>query len=275
MNFKKKVSDSWVDVPHYIASTDTETITTLPATIYPLGQTATIGLKGNTVQNGIPTPSTPIYPTECGDLVTSGEHAGQYEIPISSAGQTTPVYLGEVQSTRQIKKLVLTGEENWDWISNGTGSYARLTIGQINSVVQNAAISSHFEQSEIISATTIVGVDVRNVASQNSATLNIRPNNADTQDIQSFTGWLSDQYAASIPVCVWYVLATETTGILNEPIRKIGDYADSVSVSNLPTTAGSQTFDVDTTLKPSEVSLTYHGWHPVQSVHERDNGAWT
>lgn len=32
-----------------------------------------------------------------------------YKIPISSANTTTPVYLGEVETTRKIKKLVLTG----------------------------------------------------------------------------------------------------------------------------------------------------------------------
>lgn len=37
------------------------------------------------------------------------EPYGQYKIPILSNSTTTPIYLGEVQSTRRIKKLVLTG----------------------------------------------------------------------------------------------------------------------------------------------------------------------
>ena len=107
----KRVSDSWVSGDYGIMGTSTDTITTLPADIYVNDTTATVGLKGNMEQSGTPTPDNLIQPQECGDLETSGTKAGQYKIPISSASTTTPVYLGEVESTRKIKKLVLTGEE--------------------------------------------------------------------------------------------------------------------------------------------------------------------
>lgn len=401
-------SEVWHNIPHYIHNTSTDTITTLPAVLYPNDTTATVGLKGNTVQSGTPTPDKPIMPEGTGDrtgnvmpsalaetkelrgvtitcdgngtytvtgtatenteisftipeftipisvgqggngtlsffntlynanaritikfmngntlidswslnapnrthttysalggqtcnkialmvgegITTNGAFAimftddGQlpstytpygYKIPISSAGQTNNIYLGEVETARKIKKLVLTGDENWEWISNGTGSYGRLNVGLLNSVIQNAVISSHFTQAEIVSSTTTVGVDVRNVSPQNAATINIRPDSADTQTITTFTGWLVDQYTAGTPVTIWYVLDTETTGIVNEPIRKIGEYADTVSGITLPTIAGANSFDVLTTLKPSEVTVNYKGWHPVSAVHERENGQW-
>ena len=93
--------------------------------------------------------------------------------------------------------------------------------------------------------------------------------------IADFKSYLQQQYAAGTPVTVWYVLATSTTGIVNEPLRKIGTYADEVSGISIPTTAGANTLSVDTTLQPSEVTAMYKGWHPVADVHERDNGAWT
>ena len=111
MNFKKRVNGSWTNTTHYIHKTATDTITTLPAVLYPTGTTATVGLKGQTVQSGTPTPDTPIMPQGTGDLETIGTKAGQYKIPISSANTTTPIYLGEVETTRRVKKLVLTGEE--------------------------------------------------------------------------------------------------------------------------------------------------------------------
>ena len=74
---------------------------------------------------------------------------------------------------------------------------------------------------------------------------------------------------------VWYSTATPETGIVNEPLRKIGTYADEVSGISIPTIAGANTLSVDTTLQPSEVTVNYKGWHPVQSVHERTNGVWT
>lgn len=67
MNFKKKVSGSWTDTPHYIHNTSTDTITTLPADIYPTGTTATVGLKGNTLQSSIPSPTSPVMPQGTGE----------------------------------------------------------------------------------------------------------------------------------------------------------------------------------------------------------------
>ena len=55
----------------------------------------------------------------------------------------------------------------------------------------------------------------------------------------------------------------ETTGIVNEPLMKIGDYADTVSMEQagvkIPTNRGNTVIDVETTLKPSEVYIKYRG----------------
>ena len=54
---------------------------------------------------------------------------------------------------------------------------------------------------------------------------------------------------------------------------KIGDYADTVSGITIPTITGKDTFDVETALKPSEVSLSYTGWHDT-TVKEWDGSQW-
>ena len=113
MNAKKRVNGSWVNTTLRQYKTATDTITTLPAVLYTTGTTATVVLKGQTVQSGTPTPDNPIMPQGTGDLEIVGAKAGQYKIPISSANTTTPVYLGEVETTRKIKKLVLTGDETF------------------------------------------------------------------------------------------------------------------------------------------------------------------
>jgi hypothetical protein len=99
-------------------------------------------------------------------------------------------------------------------------------------------------------------------------------NDENYASLNAFKAYLAQQYAAGTPVCVWYVLATPTTGIVNEPIRKINTYADSVSGITIPVTAGANTLSIGTTLQPSEVTATYKGWHPVTDVHERENSAW-
>lgn len=77
MNVHKSANNAWNDDKHYLRGTATDTLT-LPQTIYGDGTNATLTLKGNT--GGV------------GDLVTEGEHAGEYAIPITNNGITTNVY---------------------------------------------------------------------------------------------------------------------------------------------------------------------------------------
>lgn len=185
-----------------------------------------------------------------------------YKIPILSAGQTTTVYLGEVETTRRIKKLVLTGEEN-TWIRSGAASntfyfevadYLRQRI--------NITICSHYTSQ----ANIIGGGEMRdgNVSFYANAVHTgqyffVRDSNlATVADLKSY---LAAQYAAGTPVTIWYVLATPTTGIVNEPLRKIGDYADTLSYEQagvqIPTNRGNTVIDVLTELKPSEMYIKY------------------
>lgn len=59
----------------------------------------------------------------------------------------------------------------------------------------------------------------------------------------------------------WYVLATEEIGIVNEPLMKIGDYADTLSMEQagvqIPTLNGTTVIDVDTAVKPTEMYIKY------------------
>ena len=272
MDFKKRVNDSWTDTPHYIMGTSTDTITTLPADIYPTGTTATVGLKGQMEQNGTPTPTTPIQPQETGDLETVG---GQYKIPISSADTTTNIYLGEVETTRKIKKLVLTGEEAWVKSGAASNTFYTNVSGYLRRRGVVITICSHYISRANINA----GAEIQdgNVSfyanlSRPSEYFYIRDSHlATVADLKTF---LAQQYAAGTPVTIWYVLAEPTTGIVNEPLRKIGDYADTVSGITIPTIAGANTIDVDTMLKPSEVSVNYKGWHSIQSLHRFNGSSW-
>ena len=239
-------------------TTATDTLTTLPADLYADGNNATVGLKGNMSQTGTPTPTTPIQPSECGDLETTGEHAGQYKIPILSAGQTNNIYLGEVQTTRRVKKLVLDGTES---LHEGVSNYYIFinVSGREEGIPNSTALSTHTES----------GVLVNN----NGTALFFKKSVFVHSSLTDFKTYLQQQYENGTPVTVWYVLSSATTGIVNEPLRKIGDYADTVSGISIPTTTGKDTFDVETTLKPSEVSLSYTGWHDA-TVKEWDGSDW-
>ena len=211
-------------------------------------------IKGNIVQNGTPTPDNPVMPQETGDLETVGDKAGQYKIPISSANTTTNIYLGEVETTRKIKKLVLTGNEIFYMDKERANSWrfysARLVSGKYS-----LSICSHFVYigTSEVNNTDNIGFSLFNVSQ-----FGCRCPKSVANTVNEFKAWLAAQYAAGTPVTIWYVLATPTTGIVNEPLRKIGNYADSISdVISIPTVRGKNVFDVDTEVKPSEVYIKY------------------
>ena len=78
--------------------------------------------------------------------------------------------------------------------------------------------------------------------------------------LADFKSYLSAQYAAGTPVTVWYVLAEAETGIVNEPLCKIGDYADELHSEDagvvIPTVKGQNTLTVDTDLAPSKIEIS-------------------
>lgn len=191
-------------------------------------------------------------------MLNTGSTPLQYEpygfkLPLAVNGTEYPIYLGEVPTTRRIKKLVLTGEETW-WSS---GTYAGAVYAYHSQFPGIKPLTYLF-------CTHLVDASVSSYAQgtckndENSVCLWMF---GTTTSPTAFKSYLAAQYAAGTPVTIWYVLATPETGIVNEPLHKIGGYADTVTVTSIPTTGTPESFDIGTTLKPSEVQLTYHGWH--------------
>ena len=63
-----------------------------------------------------------------------------------------------------------------------------------------------------------------------------------------------------------YLVMKESNGTLTRRVDANGDAlatptTEQVTVPTLTTTGTAEQFNVLTTLAPSEVSLTYHGWH--------------
>ena len=199
------------------------------------------------------------------------EPSGMYKLSIlSNQTALNPMYLTEqlmkvdtysdsvVSSgtvTYNIKKVVFDGTENWTIVektsSNRFNISPLITDGNPTAVM----VSSHLVfggfnandgQDGTISGTS--GGTTFRMYIWRSLTL------------EQFTQWLADQYAAGTPVTVYYVLATPTT--------------ESVTAPSITTTGGTAILDVDTTVKPSEFDLTYHGWHEHQPL-KRENGQWS
>lgn len=183
----------------------------------------------------------------------------------------TPIYLGEVQTTRKIKKYVFTGQEAdlriAAAITSTTAIQAPTTMSDYK---REPFICSHMQVSNSSSGSSTHGYYGQYLTLCFALSMGL-----DTLD--NARTYLQQQYANGTPVTVWYVLDTPQTAVVNEPLMEIGDYADSIdstqAVVTIPTTGGTATIDVDTTVKPSEVDLTYHGWHEHEPL-KRENGAW-
>ena len=182
-----------------------------------------------------------------------------YKIPILSNGTTYPVYLAEPirkigdsvdtapssgTASRVIKKLVLTGEEAWNIGQTNVGYRFSLYLNnamQSDTTVGEKSYCSHYTLTSTGNTYNIN--DVYTI----TASHDLMISSSIYTTLTTWKQYLADQYAAGTPVTVWYVLASPTT--------------ESFTAPSIPTSGTAQSFDVDTTLKPSEVSLTYHGWH--------------
>ena len=179
-----------------------------------------------------------------------------YKIPISSAGQTKNIYLGQVQTTRRIKKMVLTGKEEWQKSSVGyNGFYFGAHTKQFTDMFCNIAVAG--TKSEYAQRPWVAYND-------GFAAISTDPEIVGTT-VASFKSWLAERYANGNPVIVWAIRSSDITSIVNEPLCRIGDYADSVNFSQagveIPTLKKPNTtvIDVETSLEPSEVDVKYRG----------------
>ena len=203
-----------------------------------------------------------------------------YKIPIAVNDTEYPIYLGQVEATRKIKKLVLTGEESWTastaWKSTNTSVFYTTVSGANNQdnnvryVVSDRFISS--SRNEVNSGDT----DMIGLSARNALTIRISDNIATT--LTEFQTYLSTQYTNGTPVTVWYVLAAPETGIVNEPLMKIGNYADTISFAQagatILTSDGDNTITFGTTVQPSAMSATFKGWHLVRGAKQYDGNDW-
>ena len=184
-----------------------------------------------------------------------------YKMPISVNGQTNNIYIGTISTTRRIKKMVLTGDESIRYDSQNVRFYFSLDNSLIIGLRITPMFCSHYQC--IDDGRPLADVPDNSIYSSdvNSGRWFIK--DIDYTSAADFKSFLAQQYAAGTPVTIWYILATPETVTINEPIRKIGNYADTVSMEqagvSISTLNGQTVVDVDTTLKPSKMYIKYKG----------------
>lgn len=193
-----------------------------------------------------------------------------YKIPISTLQGSAVNYLGSVQSYREIAKYIFDGTDNLTWIKSGTRNFSWFFNPAF--LPDRGKESTPFLCSHGATVTTLSEFVYGTVYADNTYNLGIFPSELST--VTELRQWLATQYANGTPVTIWYSLYTPTTATVNEPLMKIGTYADSISNAvSIPTTDGANSITVDTTVQPSEFSATWSGWHNAY-VKEYDGSDW-
>lgn len=262
----------WVDTPYKLY---TDTLMAFPATFTGDGSTISDwSISGNCLQNGVPTPDNPVSVEECGELVESGEHSGEYAVPIVLNGVTTNIYLseplrriGEYADTvdsdgvvvRRIRKLVMTGEENIDYSPNGANARGfRMVISNNPLLAASSIISTHYvdggfntwreaQVGEITQSTSVSNI------------FYLWMDQTIYNSIEKFQTWLAAQYNNGTPVIVYYVLDSSTS--------------EQTTPVTLTTVSGSNTLDFGTTLKPAKFQGVDVQW-TKRTEKKRVNGEW-
>lgn len=114
-------------------------------------------------------------------------------------GGTLDLTAGTLTVDRAYISLTGAASEPWAKAGSGDGTYFRMVIGAIGSVVDDSGICSHFAAEEIAGGTTVVGQRIFN-SSAYGAVLMIRPEDAADATVATFKAWLAEQAAANTPV---------------------------------------------------------------------------
>ena len=190
-------------------------------------------ISGNALQDGTPSAEDPVDVIGCGAW---DEAQQSYKLPLTVNGVEYPIYLGTVPTTRRVKKI------------NATISYMlHLANGNEGAVTHNFP--------SIAPATSLSKCNIAPYGTSTIGSFYTNPRNAVFVCAPGTT--LSEARTLLSGAVIWYPLAEPETAIVNEPLMKIGDYADTVSFAQagvaIPTVNGANVLDVPTEVKPSEV----------------------
>jgi hypothetical protein len=283
---KKRVSGAWVSDNPRIYNTSTDTLRNLPAEIIPDGQPiSSVTIKGNMSQSG-----TPIYPSECGDKTANlfnKSDTGQIFSGTTLANDNQWLYGGGVG-----KVIRIPCNPRITYTISGTSSSTIFRISLIDSNNVPSKNDTIVTTNDVLKATSVSTQTFTTKANTKYILVQVSAEtfNDYINVLMLNTGSTAlpyEPYGYKIPVLSGGVTTNiyigsqplrksldgtnvfdeiSSNGTLTRRVDENGDtlatpVVEQITFPTIPTTTGSQQFDIDTNLKPSEVQLTYHGWH--------------
>ena len=159
-----------------------------------------------------------------------------------------------------VKKLVLDGTESEDVLRMPVVNLFYYKVQNGLSLNSGGCRCTHYINNQVPNVqlnNDEVKLDVTNVWGSTANVIVFKDTSKAT--LEDFKTWLQQQYASGTPVTVWYTLGTSETSVVNEPLMKIGDYADTISFAQagvtIPTENGENVLDVPAEVKPSEIMI--------------------
>lgn len=181
-----------------------------------------------------------------------------YKLPLLSGSTPVDIYLGESQTTRRIGKIDLS-ELPWVVIAS-PGLWRTTSIPNIKYTSVNTELGDGIAEKYVM-----------HIGSGMSTALNCIA--IDTAQVSVNTGSNSIKPTGMF----YYALATPETAVVNEPLRKIGNYADTIdstrTSAQIPTSANSTTISWGGQgLAPSQFDSVQE-WVTIPT-YKRVNGEW-
>ena len=212
---------------------------------------------GNSVQDGTPTPESPVEIQRVGDLVTDteSEYYGKYDIPITVTGtrsETMHIYLDEPlrkvgdyadyidfknqKVVRKVKEKQLVGAEQWSRYSSFRGFYSGIS----DMLIQDSGYGfcSHYPRT-----TKPENMGVRFGANNTVAYFTQLYTDENPLTTNEWKAKLAEWNASGNPLKVTYILAESTE--------------ENISLPALKTFKGTSVMSVDTAVLPSNIKAKY------------------
>ena len=295
LDYEDYYAPYWEDTPYRRYETATDAVTTLPVEIFTDGQpVSSYTIKGNTQTSGTPSPQNPVTVDGVGN-----ETANLTDINNGTGTQTNDYYADMVLSSANKQKLIdqINGIQGEKWLNftvDNDSYRANIYVTYQNT----GGVDYRNPPFHLKSNDTVTNIIIR--ARSDNASLrgtvvsfdNIMLNTGESaipfepyglykisilKDLQPLTPiYLSQPLRKSLDGTAFDTL--DSTGLVTYNVDEYGQpqtaTTETVAVPTITTTGGAVTLDVDTTIKPSEMSLTYHGWHEHEPL-KYNNGSWS
>ena len=180
--------------------------------------------------------------------------------------------------SRNIKKLVLTGQEDWSRNTTAVSGISLFVLPITDALADVAPVCTHYVGSDVHIwrelKTNEITVSIISAGTQRMV-VNMGTVFTETDDFKTY---LAQQYSDGTPVTVWYVLSVAETETITVPTGLSGTVEGYTTQTGTPTpTSPIYPTSNNVTMWANYTPQKYSGtvWQAATGQPEQYNGSWT